>query len=49
MNILLASATFVVREIHAVGNDDMIHETDAHHLASLSDVLGQVVVCLTGT
>ena len=42
--ILLAPPGFVVGEVVAVGDDDVVHEVDAHQLAGALDALGQLVV-----
>ena len=44
----LEFATFCIRVVGAVGDDDMIHELDAHEVACLLETLGQVVVGLAG-
>ena len=39
---------FVIAEIKAITNDDMVEEMDAHGVASLLDTLRQAVVIATG-
>ena len=41
-------AIFVIREVMSVGNNDMIHEFDAHHVACLQNAPCQVIICLAG-
>jgi hypothetical protein len=38
----------VVRVILTIGNDDVIHKMDAHELASLTDLMGEVVIAFAG-
>ena len=39
---------FVIRVVAAVGDNQVIHKPDAHHVAGLSNTLCQVIVSLTG-
>ena len=42
------SALFVVGIVGAIGDDDVVHELDAHEVACLPDASGQVVVGTAG-
>ena len=45
----LKTACLTIAEIVAIGNDDVIHEMEAHQLAGPLQLIGQVVVMLAGT
>ena len=38
----------MIAVVMAVGNDDVIHELEAHDAAGVQQALGQLVVLLTG-
>ena len=46
--LLLDVASLVVAEVGAIGDDDVIHEMDAHQLAGLLELTGQLIVIGTG-
>ena len=45
----LALAGFVIGVVLAVGDDDVIHEVDAHQCAGMLDALGQFPVGTAGS
>ena len=45
---LSVPALLVVGIVGAIGDDDVVHELDAHEVACLSDASGQVVVGTAG-
>jgi hypothetical protein len=48
IQVLLASARFVVTIVLSVGDDDMVEEVDAHQFAGPLDVFGQMVILTAG-
>ena len=38
----------MVAVVVAIGNDDVIHKMDAHELASLTDLMGEVIITFAG-
>ena len=47
--ICLYTSFFVIAVIGAVGNDDVVKQFDAHHVAGPLEAIRQLIVKLTGT